>query len=287
MSQSQSNVSSAPTQPNNQIQPSKDPKDVRTRLDALSPNLRKEKKNLELIKTWLEDLNQRYPGHRTDAVPCAWFYSALEEYIGKVQNRSNRWNRRGTVNLSKVKKEYLLLRAQPQSTTFSSRAITMVDHTARTLAVIGEAVPGATPLKGIGNALERIAELAKTARGNRAEATRLRKEAERITQLLTDKLGSAQNIDKEAEKDLRAFEVELNTILVDLEQSQRFNRKRARAFFFAKDQKDELRGLQQRLDDAFKAFLTANMVAIRLGVARPEMLATKPANLEDVGSFST
>ncbi|KAK7037332.1 hypothetical protein VNI00_011323 [Paramarasmius palmivorus] len=284
MSQSQSNVSAAPAQPNNQIQSSTDPKDVRARLDALSTNSSKEKNNLELIKTWLEDLNQAFPGHATDVAP------ALEEYIGKVQNRSGLWKRRGTVNLSKVKNEYLLLRpqsAQPQSTTFSSRAITMADHTARTLTVIGETVPVAAPLKGVGNALERIVELAKTARGNRAEATRLRKEAERIKQLLTDKLGNVQNIDKEVEKDLRAFEAELNTILVDLEQVQRSNGKRPQAFLFAKDQKDELRGFQQRLDDAFKAFLTANIVAVRLGVARPEMLATKPANLKDVSSSST
>ncbi|KAK7037330.1 hypothetical protein VNI00_011321 [Paramarasmius palmivorus] len=285
--QSQSNVPSSSVQPNMQ------PSNVRIRLDALQPtSSRKEQKNVDLIKTWLEDLNQAFPGHKTDAAPCALFYSALEEYMAKAQNRSTRWNRQSTTNLSKVENEYLLLRphpGQPQPST-SSRAITLVDHTARTLSVIGEAVPGAAPLKGVGNALERIAELAKTMRGNKDEASRLSKHADHIQQLLNDKLGSAENIDKEVEKDLRAFGVYVNfpLILTDLERFQKPNEKRLQAFLFAKDQRDELRGLQQRLHDAFQAFLTANTVAIRLGVARFESLYSSSAsNRNNVGLFPT
>ncbi|KAK7037319.1 hypothetical protein VNI00_011310 [Paramarasmius palmivorus] len=221
--------------------------EVRARLDALSTSSSssKEKKDLELVETWLEDLNQAFPGHTTDAAPCVLFYTVLEGYITKPNS------------------------AQPQRTT-SSRAITVVDHTARTLAVIGEAVPGAAPLKGVGAALERIAELAKTAKRNKDEATRLSKHAESIKQLLVDNLGSAPTVDKEIERDLRAFEAALNAILCDLERFQKPKGKRLQAFVFAKDRKDELRGLQQRLDDAFKAFLTANTMALRLGMARLE-----------------
>ncbi|KAK7037320.1 hypothetical protein VNI00_011311 [Paramarasmius palmivorus] len=249
--------------------------DVRARLDAL-PTSSSKKKDLDLVKTWLEDLNQAFPGHTTDAAPCALFYTVLEGYIGKVQSRSNRqigvWKRRGTVNLSKVKNEYLLLRPQAQPQVTTSRVITIVDHTAKALEVIAESVPGAAPAKGAAAALARIAELAKTAIGNKAEATRLSKHAGDIKQQLLDKLGDNANIDKEVERDLRAFEASLNAISVDLERFQKPNDKRLQAFLFAKDQRDELRGLQQRLDDAFQAFLTANTVAIRLGVARFESL---------------
>ncbi|KAK7037333.1 hypothetical protein VNI00_011324 [Paramarasmius palmivorus] len=237
MSQSQSNAPNAPAQPDNQIQSSNNPMDVRARLDAL-PTKSSKQKDLDLVKTWLDDLNQVFPGHTTDTAP----------------------------------------QSQPAT---SSRAITMVDHTARTLSVIGETVPGAAPLKGVGSALERIAELAKTARGNREEATRLGKHADSIKQLLTDKLGSAE-IDKEVEQDLRAFEVSLNVILIDLERFQRLKGKQLQGLLFSKDHKDELRGLQQRLDDAFKTFLTASTMALRFGMARLEARTSSICQTPDV-----
>ncbi|KAK7054422.1 hypothetical protein VNI00_003620 [Paramarasmius palmivorus] len=258
-------------------QPTNVPMEVRRRLEALmtpsssslglkfarSPLQQSNHDNaVRLAKSWVDDLIKTYPGHRTNSVLHAPFYIALEAFMTEVQSRSQHrfrlLNRNCAVDPNRVRREYHLLRPEPAqvpsrtSTKRANRVMTAVEHTSKVLMVIGESAPVASPLKAAGAALERIVELAKTAKGNEEEAQKLSKHAEDIRRQL-----STGAHDTGAE--IGGFECALKGILMDLERRQQSHTKRVKRIIFAKDQKDELGQLSRRLDWAFREFSTANM----------------------------
>ncbi|KAK7054426.1 hypothetical protein VNI00_003624 [Paramarasmius palmivorus] len=248
------------------VQSSDDPNEVRGLLYALTTDTSKKDKKVALINGWLDELSQAYPNHTMETPRCKPFYDALRGYISsKLQKRgkTSQW-RQDPVKWSKVQKEYQgLLHNTAQAT--STKVLTMVGHIANAIELIGEAVPGASPLKSVGSAMERVTDLAKTAQGNKDEAIRLSKHADDLRLWL--RAGATDTNER-----LKCI---LNEVLKSLQQCQKSRRiERFKGFIFAEDRKDKLRELQRELDAAVQIFMVSIYFFIRAETSNLTMSAS-------------
>ncbi|ESK84629.1 hypothetical protein Moror_13315 [Moniliophthora roreri MCA 2997] len=234
---------------------SKDPLEIVARLDRLyaTESSSKRKKTIELAGNMIGEVIKANLRHTMVAERHRNFYNIVEEIL-------------------RLKKAYASLQLPECRSSKISVAFTIVDYTATTLAIVSEAVPMMAPGKAAAVALAKIAELAKTAQGNKDEALRLSKHAEDARKRLLKRLDGAKNLPPEAlaeiGEDIQLLQSVLDDILSALRQLQKPTRNRVKAFLFAKDHKDELGQLQKKLDDGFRAFSANNGLALRIDVSR-------------------
>ncbi|KAI3607084.1 hypothetical protein WG66_007973 [Moniliophthora roreri] len=187
-------------------QRSKDPLEIVARLGRLyaTESSSKRKKTIELAGNMIGEVIKANLRHTMVAERHRNFYNIVEEILKVLENpHHGRFQHLTTFAQDrtitrKLRKAYASLQLPECRSSKIRVAFTIVDHTATALAIIGEAIPVMAPGKAAAVALAKIAELAKTAQGNKDEALSLSKHAEDARKRLLKRLDDAKNLPPEA-----------------------------------------------------------------------------------------
>ncbi|ESK84632.1 hypothetical protein Moror_13318 [Moniliophthora roreri MCA 2997] len=203
------------------MQPSsKDPK-ILWRLLLVSADC-KRKKTIELAGNMIGEVIKANLRHTMVAERHRNFYNIVEEILKVLENpHHGRFQHLTTFAQDrtitrKLRKAYASLQLPECRSSKIRVAFTIVDHTATALAIIGEAIPVMAPGKAAAVALAKIAELAKTAQGNKDEALSLSKHAEDARKRLLKRLDDAKNLPPEAFAEIGEDIQLLQSFLVDI-----------------------------------------------------------------------